>query len=137
MQTTACLLTAVTCYVLHCVAGTDSFTYRICDPLNACAQTTVTLTPQNRPPNVALLAELPAGYNGPAPTLTADRAGAAGTDCTENPATALNPATVKAPGNGQCSGTMPAGDYTLGQTANDLLVFDGWKCYKANVAGGF
>jgi hypothetical protein len=32
---------------------------------------------------------------------------------------------------------MPAGDYTLGQTANDLLVFDGWKCYKANVAGGF
>uniref|UniRef100_A0A383VEM4 Big-1 domain-containing protein n=1 Tax=Tetradesmus obliquus TaxID=3088 RepID=A0A383VEM4_TETOB len=121
-------------------SGTDSFTYRVCDPFNACASTTVTLTPNPQPPNVALLVSLPAAYTGPNPILTADRPGIAGTDCTESPATEqTGTVTVSSPGLGQCTGPMPAGDLTLGvdsSSSDGWLLFDGWNCYKANTLNG-
>ncbi|WIA14669.1 hypothetical protein OEZ85_003171 [Tetradesmus obliquus] len=117
--------------------GTDSFVYRACDPLNACSQATVTLTPNVQPPNVALLADLPGEFTGTPPSLSADRASAAGTDCTENPATALSTVTLTSPGDGQCTGATPAGDYTLSETASDqTLLFEYWTCYTANVVAG-
>jgi hypothetical protein len=118
-------------------AGTDSFTYRICNTFNACAQTTVTLNPASPPPNLALLTDLPAGYTGAAPVLVADRTNAAGTDCTEGPATALTLTnTITSPGSGQCTGPLVAGDYTLSSQHSDQLVFEDWTCCQANTATG-
>lgn len=116
--------------------GTDSFTYKVCNTLNLCAQTTVTLSASTPAPNVALLAEWPAGGEVTPPTLFADQADTAGTDCNKKSATALSSVTLASPGAGRCTGPMPAGDYTLSEMSTTLLIFQGWTCYKTNVGSG-
>jgi hypothetical protein len=83
-------------------------------------------------PKLALISEFPAGYNDSSANLTAT--GTNNANCVEAPSSVMghNGVSIEDPGPGFCGtdGSMPASNYTLGQTAPPGVVFQGWECYE-------
>jgi hypothetical protein len=76
---------------------------------------------------LGLLANLPGGYTGTNPTITATGPG----NCTKAPSTRLEGSvSVTNPGQGLC-GLVPAGTYTLTQNAPGGINFVRWEVYNA------